>query len=104
LPIAGVGTNGVLGGVKIGNGLEINSTGLLSVIPITLPPPYELPIAGTGVTGTLGGVKIGDNLTINASTGLLSAVQRENIVLVGDENTAQSMSNTNPNVLYVFER
>lgn len=61
LPVA---TDIVLGGVKVGSGLSISGTGVLSV-----SYSYTLPIAAAG---TLGGVKIGSGLTIDGA-GVLSA-------------------------------
>lgn len=64
LPIAGADT---LGGVMVGEGLEINTeTGVLSN---QNPTPYTLPIAGAE---TLGGVMVGNGLSVNAETGELT--------------------------------
>ena len=63
LPIA---SSTVLGGVKIGSGINIAGDGTISV---TLPSSYTLPIASSTV---LGGVKIGSGLSIDGS-GILSA-------------------------------
>src|SRR5690554_1048829 len=63
LPIA---SDTVLGGVKVGSGLSIDGSGVLS----TVDGGYTLP---TATESTLGGVKIGENLSIDDS-GVLSAV------------------------------
>ena len=63
LPVASADT---LGGVKIGEGITIDSEGAISAEGGT---PYELPIASTN---TLGGVKIGEGITID-SEGTISA-------------------------------
>ena len=60
LPIASVST---LGGVKIGEGISIDSNGVISA------SDYELPIASVS---TLGGVKIGEGISID-SNGVISA-------------------------------
>jgi hypothetical protein len=71
LPIAGIGTAGTLGGVKIGSGLSID--GITGVLTNNASTPYTLPITGTGTGGTLGGVKVdGTTISINASTGVIS--------------------------------
>lgn len=57
-------TQDTLGSIKVGSGLSINESGVLS------SPTYTLPKAASNI---LGGVKVGDNLTIN-SEGVLSAV------------------------------
>lgn len=57
LPVA---TSDTLGGVKIGNNLEIDEEGVLSAPDPT--PAYELPIASDE---TLGGVKVGDDMEID---------------------------------------
>lgn len=57
-------TQETLGSVKIGSGLSINETGVLSASTYTLPK---------AASNILGGVKVGDNLTIN-NEGVLSAV------------------------------
>ena len=62
LPIASAS---VLGGIKVGSNLTIDSTGKLSAVAGS----YTLPIASASV---LGGVKIGNNLTIT-SDGTLSS-------------------------------
>jgi hypothetical protein len=65
LPIA---TPSVLGGIKVGTGLSINTTsGVLSVIPDS---EYVLPVATTSI---LGGIKVGRNLTIDGD-GVLNAL------------------------------
>jgi len=61
LPIASAD---VLGGVKIGDNLSIDGSGVLSAVA----SPYELPTASAD---TLGGVKVGSRLTI--TDGVLSA-------------------------------
>ena len=53
----------ILGGVKVGNNLSIDGTGILSATAYTLP---------TASTTILGGVKVGNNLSIDG-TGILSA-------------------------------
>lgn len=63
LPVA---TPTILGGVKVGNRLSINS-GILSADD----QQYTLPIAGTS-GGALGGVKV-DGTTITISSGIISA-------------------------------
>ena len=62
LPVASADT---LGGVKVGTGLSINESGVLSNSNAT---PYSLPTASDE---TLGGVKVGSNLSI--ADGVLSA-------------------------------
>ena len=57
-------TGSVLGGVKIGSGINIDVNGVISV-----PPTYVLP---TATTSTLGGVKVGYGLSINPITSLIS--------------------------------
>jgi len=57
-------TGSVLGGVKIGSGINIDTNGVISV-----PPTYVLP---TATTSTLGGVKVGYGLTIDPITSLIS--------------------------------
>ena len=59
LPVADSTT---LGGIKVGAGLSINGSGVLS-------SSYSLPTASAG---TLGGIKVGSGLSINGS-GILSA-------------------------------
>jgi len=54
-------TSSVLGGVKIGNGITVDSEGLISII---FPDGYSLPVATNSV---LGGVKIGSGLSIDES-------------------------------------
>jgi hypothetical protein len=54
----------VLGGIKVGDGLKIDATGVLS---LKEGSTYELPIATSSV---LGGVKVGGTLTI--SNGVLN--------------------------------
>ena len=87
LPIAGAST---LGGIKIGDGISVNSTtGVASVPEATSSTSglmtaaektklsgiaeganaYSLPTASAS---TLGGVKVGSNLAIDSSTGVLS--------------------------------
>lgn len=62
LPIA---TADTLGGIKVGDGLSIDSTtGALSA------PAYTLPVAAAD---TLGGIKVGSGLSIDSTTGALSA-------------------------------
>ena len=53
-------TTSTLGGVKIGSGINISPTGVISV-----PPTYILPVA---TTATLGGVIVGNGLSINPIT------------------------------------
>ena len=52
-------TRTTLGGVIIGNGINVDANGLISIEEIE---PYELPVA---TSNTLGGVKIGENIDIN---------------------------------------
>ncbi len=67
LPIASAST---LGGVKIGNGLAIDASGVLTAnTGGTGGTPYVLPVA---TTSTLGGVVIGSGLAIDTN-GVLSA-------------------------------
>ena len=61
-------TSSTLGGVKIGDNINVDVNGIISVDDP--PAPYSLPIASDT---TLGGIKVGDNLTIDASTGKLDA-------------------------------
>lgn len=65
LPIA---TSSILGGVKVGTGLTINSS--TGVLDATGGGSYTLPIATGSV---LGGVKVGSGLSIDAGTGVLSS-------------------------------
>lgn len=91
LPVA---TDSALGGVKVGNGIDAQTDGTISVTPYSLPmagsdtlggvkigsgvdvatdgtmsvTPYSLPIAGADV---LGGIKIGSGLDIS-TTGTMS--------------------------------
>lgn len=58
-------TTSVLGGVIVGTGLSVNSSGVISN---TNPTPYSLPIASAS---TLGGIKVGSGLAI-ATDGTLS--------------------------------
>ena len=67
-----VATSAVLGGIKIGTGLEVTADGTVSVPP----GGYSLPAA---TTTTLGGVKVGSGLTVGAdgtinATGSVSSV------------------------------
>lgn len=74
LPIASAE---VLGGVKVGDGLEINSeTGVLSA------GEYELPIAGHD---TLGGIMTGDGLFTDPETGETEVNIKENGGLMFDQ-------------------
>lgn len=57
-----------LGGIKIGEGLQIDGNGVLSTVD---GPQYELPIASNE---TLGGIKVGEGLEINEN-GILSTVE-----------------------------
>ena len=67
LPIAGVGNNGTLGGVKVdGTTVTINN-GVISSAAA-----YTLPMAGVGATGPLGGVKV-DGTTITIANGVISS-------------------------------
>jgi hypothetical protein len=56
LPVAGYAPNGQLGGVKVGTGLTVDSSGVLAAIQ------YSLPIASSG---SLGGVKVGNTLLVS---------------------------------------
>jgi hypothetical protein len=69
LPIAGTGAGGVLGGVKIGTGLTINSS--TGVVDADTVATYTLPKAGVTSSGTLGGVMI-DPVTIDINSGVIS--------------------------------
>lgn len=108
LPIAG---EDQLGGVKVGDGLDIEEDGTLNAEGGELPiasaetlggikvgdgleieqdgtlnvgvDPYELPIASAN---TLGGVKIGSGLNINAA-GVLSAAGGDVMAIKGDNST-----------------
>ena len=65
-------TRSTLGGVKVGNNINVDANGVISVTFPPMPEPYELPIASDT---TLGGVKIGDGLVIDengvvSSTGI----------------------------------
>lgn len=62
LPIASGST---LGGVKIGTGLSIDGSGVLSV-----SSSYTLPVASATI---LGGIKIGSGLSIDPTTGIVTA-------------------------------
>lgn len=65
-------TRSTLGGVKVGNNINVDANGVISVTfpPTPEPPePYVLPIASSS---TLGGIKVGDGLSIDG-TGTLSA-------------------------------
>ena len=67
LPIAGVGNNGTLGGVKVdGTTVTINN-GVISSAAA-----YTLPMAGVGATGPLGGVKV-DGTTVTINNGVISS-------------------------------
>jgi hypothetical protein len=57
-------TASVLGGIIVGNNLNITANGVLSAAS-----SYSLPTATSSV---LGGIKVGENLTIDAATGVLS--------------------------------
>ena len=59
-----------LGGVMIGDNIDIDRNGKISVTFPEIPDPYVLPKATNQV---LGGIKVGDNLTIE-NDGTLSAV------------------------------
>lgn len=72
LPTASADT---LGGIKIGNGLQIADDGTVSVIEQTVTTEandYELPIASAD---TLGGVKIGNGLKITED-GTISVIEQ----------------------------
>lgn len=58
-------TSSILGGVKIGNGINVDSDGLISII---FPSGYILPHASNSV---LGGVRIGNNINIDGD-GIIS--------------------------------
>jgi hypothetical protein len=58
-------SNSVLGGIKVGSGLTINLSGILSAVPST-------PFSTIATTTVLGLVKVGSGLSISP-TGLLSA-------------------------------
>jgi hypothetical protein len=62
-------TRSTLGGVKVGNNINVDANGVISVTFPPIPEPYELPIASDT---TLGGVKIGDGLVIDEN-GVVSA-------------------------------
>ena len=61
-----VSTSTILGGVKIGSGINVTQDGTISVTPAT---QYSLPTASSTV---LGGIKVGNGLTIDGQ-GVLSA-------------------------------
>ena len=61
-------TSSTLGGVKVGDNINVDANGVISVDDP--PAPYSLPIASDT---TLGGIKVGNNLTIDSETGVLSA-------------------------------
>ena len=72
----------ILGGVAIGDGLNINQYGLLSVVPYS----YELPTASSV---TLGGIKIGSGLSIDINSILSTDIPHGSkssfgIVSIGD--------------------
>jgi len=70
LPIAGVGTGGALGGVKVDNSTITINNGVISA---TAGTSYTLPIASTSV---IGGVRPdGTSILINEPTGIITAVQ-----------------------------
>lgn len=73
LPIASADT---LGGVKVGTGLEIDETGVLSA------GEYDLPIAAPD---TLGGIMTGDGLFTDPETGETEVNIRENGGLMFDQ-------------------
>lgn len=62
-------TRSTLGGVKVGNNINVDANGVISVTFPPTPEPYELPIASSTI---LGGVKIGDGLVIDEN-GVVSA-------------------------------
>ena len=62
LPIA---SSSVLGGFKVGSGLAISGSGVLSTTGVAPGPAYTLP---TATTSTLGGVKV-DGTTITVTAG-----------------------------------
>lgn len=64
-------TNSVLGGVIIGDGITVDSNGLISII---FPDEYVLPIASASV---LGGIKIGTGLSIDVNGVLSSSAYAE---------------------------
>jgi prefoldin subunit 5 len=80
-------TSSTLGGVKIGNNINVDANGVISVDDP--PAPYSLPIASDQ---TLGGIKVGNNLTIDPVTGVLDATGGSSIT-VDDHLDDQS---TNP--------
>jgi len=97
LPTAGVGTQGILGGVKV-DGTTINITnGIISASATS----YTLPTAGVGSGGTLGGVKIdGTTLSINSSTGVIS--RSGNTILLNNSSAGEGYSWTNSSVSGLF--
>lgn len=72
LPIA---SSDILGGVKIGNNINIDENGVIST------DAYELPIANAD---TLGGVKIGDNIDVDEN-GVIS-IQPYTLPVATDQN------------------
>lgn len=66
-------TGNTLGGIKVGNGLEIED-GVLSVQGGQVPGSYVLPAA---TEDTLGGIKVGSGLSIE--DGVLTVLQPEKI-------------------------
>ena len=112
LPIASSST---LGGVKIGNNLSINGSGVLSATDTnttysvgdggltqnnftntlkskldgiaTSANNYSLPAA---TSSSLGGIKVGTNLSIDSGTGVLSATDTNTTYSVGDGGLTQN--------------
>lgn len=86
--ISQIASTTVLGVIRVGNYLAINSgTGVLNVIP-DAGWTYSLPFA---TTSTLGGIKVGYGLAINSSTGVLDVTsstftntQATNVSLASD--------------------
>ncbi len=94
LPVASAET---LGGVKVGTGLSINESGVLSN---SNPTPYSLPNASAE---TLGGVKVGTGLSINES-GVLSASGGYSVTAIytGDGTTQATYALTQPVTSFDF--
>lgn len=80
LPIA---TRSVLGGIKIGDGIDIAIDGTISVTQLPGGSEYVLPTASTN---TLGGVKI-DGSTIQITNGVISAVLSDYVLPTASNST-----------------
>lgn len=94
LPVA---TEDTLGGIKIGQGIDIND-GVISVTMPEPPVPYELPIA---TENTLGGIKIGEGLNITED-GTVSVINNGQYVNYS-EGDAISFGNQDSNIILPLE-